>query len=79
MQMRIDLETFPNLIYILMDVFREKEKEAKRRELEALASTKRSSSRIETLKKGQEEKDRLLAIQVSFLLFIWKKYHPNEH
>ena len=32
--------------------------------MEALANTKRSSSRIETLKKSQEEKDRLLALQV---------------
>ena len=49
--------------------FREKEKEARRKEMENLLNTKRSSSRIETLKKTQEEKDRLLAIQV-FLLFI---------
>ena len=43
---------------------REKEKEEKRREMAALSNLKRSSSRIETLKKSQEEKDRMLAIQV---------------
>ncbi len=44
--------------------YREKEKERKRRELEALATTKRSSSRVEALKKSQEEKDRQLALMV---------------
>lgn len=55
----VDIENFHLYLYP-----REKEKEEKRQEMEALANIKRSSSRIETLKKSQEEKDRLLAIQV---------------
>ena len=50
--------------------YREKDKEEKRKEMEALAASKRSSSRIETLKIAQEEKDRLLAIQVYLAIKI---------
>ncbi len=52
-------------VFKLRLVCREKEKERKRQELEALATIKRSSSRVESLKRSQEEKDRQLALMVN--------------
>jgi hypothetical protein len=52
-------------VFKLSLVCREKEKERKRQELEALATIKRSSSRVESLKRSQEEKDRQLALMVN--------------
>ena len=66
-------------IYLTNKLFREKEKEARRKEMENLLNTKRSSSRIETLKKTQEEKDRLLAIQVLLLLFEVQVSSRDRH
>ena len=55
----------------IKEMFVEKEKEEKRKM--QLLMSRRSSSRVEVLKKTQEERDRQLALQV-FLTYFYKQY-----
>jgi len=53
----------------IKEMFVEKEKEENRKM--QLAASKRSSTRVETLKKTQEERDRQLALMVRLNLLLW--------